>query len=639
MSFTISDEPIYDFGVHMIHVEQDDGTSWSFIPFDDQLARVIEPTGDRHIVVLGAQAKLAIFDVPARQKTFEIARLRSGTYLQARSYSPTRQSMFVADGQLRELKLDGSEDRTHQVPDLYSIHKMGAREDGCLVLFASGKRALNSVVIYNPVCGTATYQPWPEYRSATFFGPSYTHLRWFSPDGRWALRPHFGSIVRVRPSIVQPLAKLLGRKDPLGQHPDLLYDGRAQYGITLDLFRTEPFGLVSRLFTRLLTAEQIACNRLRSGWSAPICELGQSVIDNAADQLDWREWDGKSQMLFANYDEPDPVRKKELEARDFHINFLLNGIEHVRWADDSQSLMTLFTDGRMRTIWVDGRIGPLGDPEPRESLRPPMRRILPILQALKMESETTIRWRERSPEAASEAVSELAAVVDKGLECLVRHDRLAFTFASKQEELDERAFFDWVRSLGKNASVVIVPLRDLFISYGRQIGAIKIRSEQLMGAFREGTGEEIERLNHRAALADAALALATLDPDAGDVLQPWFEHVDQEHDEFASHQVFPEIARTSRFASDSSKRFGLWFILHQSQMLRYDLREVGLLSALRADWTPTHFAKCAADLLIDGTGRSKGLVPETAAHLLDFLEDQFWDLAAKRELSARLGLG
>ena len=294
--------------------EIDPGTehSWHFLPFEDRRAELIA-LDERYVLALGSQgprnSSVAIFDRVERRRTnietnelLEIARPTG----EARPwcYAPAQGSVFVIEyarkregftfypsQYLRQLSVDGRVNRRILIAPEFKARSVVARDDGRIVCVGA-----DQIALLDPATGEA------EISSSELLKVSghyrHTLLRWFSPDGRRALRPHLGSVVRSGKAPQRGsslLSRILSRKEeaaPQGdeEHPDLPGDNVRRFGVALDLFRLDPLAFERRLIVRylpepLFTAESLA------------------ILDALADRQDHRSWNGRDQLLLTGWED------------------------------------------------------------------------------------------------------------------------------------------------------------------------------------------------------------------------------------------------------------------------------------------------------------------------------------------------
>lgn len=566
---------------------------WGFAPFDDQCA-VINLVDDRFIVALGKARgrrlpRVGVFDVEERTV---VATVQSAAfqYLSGFAFSSKHRAVFIPDSSgerlddtpsallrdgLRRIDVDTGIHRFIPLAPGFFISDIVARSDGAIVCNGNGERIAvlhpedDSVEVSEATGFIRTFQ-----KSQTVF-----KLRWFSPDGYWALRAHLGSVVTHDPSLLERLFP--GRAKAV--HPDLAgIKGRA-YGVSLDLYRLDPFRHRRRLVLRYQPT--------------PSPSLGR-VLDYYADRQDWRTWDGRSQLFFTEEMTAEDRKKYQIRKspEQAAVSFL-TGVEAVTWDADSLGFVATFTDGQTRHVTIDGQMGPLQPavPEPKYVMGSLTPRPLPSEQAISrvrrdIADRATVRvpLHEASPAGLATAVSEMADRMEAGLADLVFNDAVQFVVVDGRRRLNDKRFFDLVRALpAEERQAIIPPLRRLLESYGRQVA----QRDSIIPIKSGFTGETAEH----AALSQAALMLAQLDPRSFEVLRGWFESVDQEHDYFAAEKVLPAIRKRVGFDDLATVRFGLWFLMYQWQTTSYALSKLGIIEAARGLFDPPSFAAAVTE--------------------------------------------
>ena len=624
--------------VTVVEVLREGHEPWSFAPFDDQRAH-IDFINDRYIVALGSPRgrrapRVGIFDAHLRSRVAVVSS-PGLNYLRGFACSKTHRAVFFPDSSgarsvnapavpaidgVTRIDLDSGEARFILVaPDFY-VSKVVARADGGVVCIGVGRR----VAALDPETDTI------ELSEAA--GPVATiggdfkvfQLRWFSPDGVWALSAHLGSVVVHDPSLLDRL--LPGRAGAV--HPDLGGARTRTYGLCLDLHQLAPLQYERRLVLRHLPAPSEA--------------LGKT-LDRYVGLQDWRSWDGRSHLSFAtpmtteerraNYGRATP----EQEALAF-----LTGVEAIEWDADSRGFTATFKDGRRRHSNLEGRVGPLmpAIPKPKYVMgsidlppRPSDEAIERVQRGLADRATVRFVLQDATASGLARTVADMADRMEAGLGQLLFNDALQFVVLDGRKRLNEKRFFKLVREQsGEAGSRIVAPLRRLIESYGKQ-------------ASERGTGlplvSDFSKESAPAALSEAALALAELDPSSFDVLRGWFESVDQEHDGFAAEKVLPAIRKRSGFDELASNRFGLWFLMYQWQTASYDPFELGIVDSARTLFEPAAFAAAlieeartfnSFDGFKDNDASPEQHRVELVAGALD--PSQSWDGAVLRALEA-----
>ncbi len=583
-----------------------DGPPWVFLPFEDRTAE-IEQLGERHVLARARPHGVAIFDCVARRRTSLSMDASLKNHLW--TFAEDRGSVFIVEkvgderhgyGHLRELSLDGTVNRSLPIAEGFHATDVQTRDDGAIVCINKWGEA----AIFDPETATSRTGAIEGFKFD--FKHNRCELGFFSPDGRWALRAHLGSVIReqvVKPSL---LTSLLGRKDA-PRHPDLKADGQVYYGVGLDLVRLDPpIRIEKTLVIRYLRADTMFPG-LRWAQQETLHELqrmalgmdreSQNAFEVLAARHGFDRWNGRDQLFMARFPEEGTYDAAREEMDNLVDGRLFRPIRNITWDTDSGGFTVVFErlDGREeRHIRLDGEIGPLTASAwtPPSSSRPWGTEALTkaLRKDLRARSVQRIAMADLSAASLHTAVRELADRMEAGLQAIVFRDTLQLQFKIERRTVSERAFFAAVDSLAPEDFAPILPdLRRLLSSFVDQAA----RHHCTAHATIIGGGEPED---WKLALSDAALVLARRDPAGHDILTGWFRLVDQEHDSFAAERVFPAIATATRWATPGAARFGLWFVLHQWQTVSYDLDALGIIDAAKRHWTPELFARMALDV-------------------------------------------
>lgn len=647
--------------------EIDSGTAdaWHFLPFEDRRAELFA-LDERYILALGRVGSLsssaAIFDIVERRRTnIETnALLQTGTSWgepHPWCYAPAHRSVFLVeserkpDGQypnrhsgLRQLSVDGAVNRRILIAPDFHASVVVPRDDGMIVC-----AGLNRVAVLDPTSGEARVSEtdriqWSLERRANV-------LRWFSPDGRRALRLHTGSVIRVGgDSPVREKRGFLSRILPGGAraepppdgseaHPDLAADGVRRFGLAVELFRLDPFEFERRLVLRYYTPAEL--------FGAPEPNDEATFLDPLADQLDHRLWNGRDLAL--------PPAPPNAESPMKALGRIVDRIERLDWDADSHGFTVALADGTrevqaphyavrfmvkvtdlaVRHVSLDGAVGPIrfvrGELKP-DKLLPSRTACESILKQVGDRSSHRIDCAGWTGAEIAATLKEMRRRIEQdGLERLVFGEQLQFRFRVGGKTIGEKRFFDTVRKLPPDEAEQILPeLHSLLRSYGAAARALYTRT---FAPIASGPGHLAP-----AALSEAALTLAMLDDGPGlDALRDWVAAVDQEHDPFAAARIFPAVAKRTKFANAPALRFGLFFFAQQWQTVRYEKSWLGLFKAAPAVMTPEAFAAAVLAAARDAAGISGACSVEgVLEQAIEMLGRTAWDKAAAAELERRL---
>ncbi len=569
----------------MVEVDTGEGEPWAFLAFDDQRAEM-HAIDDVLVLAKGDAGGYAVFDCVARRRLVHVGTRSSHSDIWA--FCRKRNTLFVPDGDgsldengwlsvngVREAPLDGGESRFHLISENYRVFWIGVRDDGRVVC-----NCADEIAILNPETGEVSTSR-PEGFEFSIGHILLTRLKWFSPNARWALRVHVGSVIRQKPIRFPWWRRLLG-PSPALEHPDLQADGARRYGMALDLFSLDPVAHDRRL---IVDYRVIAAPGSQGKRPHPV----MAGIDALADQLDHRDWNGRDQLLLSDWPTGmDALARQERNALDDAVaQQLLKPMRHVRWDEDSRGF-TVVINNQERHVTLDGEVGPTVPSDWTDEHQLPALPSNRAFKALRREIRTRtvqlVDLPDFSPAGLRLAVQAMADRIEAGLDAIVFRGVLQFRFKAGGKTIGEIGLFRAIRRLSdEDVSPLLPDLRRLIAVFGEQAkGHVDHTGCGL------NSGGEPETL--RVALADAALALAERDPASFEVLRGWFEQVDQEHDPFAVEAVFPAIARKTGFLAPGAVRFGLWFFLHQWQTTPYEFADFPILSRAREIWTPEAFA-------------------------------------------------
>lgn len=614
-----------------VEIDLGDGAPWVFLPFEDRKAQ-IDPLGERHILARGQQYGVAIFDCVARRRTNLSLDVSLKNHIW--TYAKDRASIFVVEsvdgkgyGNLRELSLDGVVNRSWPIAEGFHASHVHARDDGAIVCV---NEEFGEVAVLDPSTATSKVNVIDGFK--TDCKHSICKLAWYSPNGRWALRGHLGSVIRER--VDEPSVLL--------KHPDLTAMGEVYYGVGLDLVDLDSARLEKTLFIRYLANDALFPG-LRLAQQEPLDEFQrmvlatirerQSAIEALAERHPYRRWNGQDQLFMAKFPEGEIYDCEREKVDEWVYGTLFLSIRNISWAPDSRSFTVVFEDlkGREeRLISLEGEVGPLQV----SAWNPPFSRHPWGTEALTKALRKDLRTRsvqripmvDLSPASLHAAVRELADRMEAGLHAITFRDTLQVEFKIARQKVSERVFFTAVDALTPEEFSPILPdLRRLLSSFSAQAA----RHVCTAHATIIGGGEPEE---WKLALSDAALVLARRDPSSHDILADWIKWVDQEHDSFAAEKVFPAIVKTAGWATPKVTRFGLWFALHQWQTVSYDLGALGIIDAAQHHWTPEAFAELALDVaqeVVAETG--PGSVGTDLGSCLGRIEEMLTPLNAWRE--------
>lgn len=645
-----------DPGLTVAEVDPGTDGAWHFLPFEDRRADLFA-LDERYVLALGSMGSqsysAAIFDCVERRRT----NIETNQMLQLCAssgapptwcYSPANGSVFAIEyakrreglpfpptNHLRQLSVDGSVNRRILIAPEFKARNLVAREDGRILC-----GGYDRIAILDPATEKAEVSSSDLHQSSGHL--KYTLLRWFSPDGCWALRPHLGSVIRSgNPARSESragalLSRIFHRSAPAPHgddaHPDLPGDGIRRFGLALDLFRLDPLAFERRLIVRYFPTDQRQQNA--------------GILDALADQHDHRCWNGRDQLLLASRQDSDETRA---------IKSMFDQIQGVEWDPDSRGftlalwagerevqvdrpvwarhLKHKVTDLYLRHVSLEGAVGPIisvpGEPKLRESASDIA--IEAIKALVRERSSHRIGCAGWTSTGVAASLREMRRKIEQdGIEQLVFGDQLQFRFQVEGRLIGEKKFFEAIRAMPPEETTTILPeLRQLLASFG---SAARKFQAPVFRTISSGPSDHSPN-----ALSEAALTLAMLDDTGFDALRDWVVTVDQEHDHFAAAKVFPAMARRTGFATAEAVRFGLWFFLQQWQTVKYQKAWLGLFKTAPAVMHPAQFAAAVleeaqeVDSFETGTSIASGL-----ANVQNMLGRTFWDRAVAAELDRQL---
>lgn len=574
--------------VNLTVVEMGEGEDpWVFLPFETGTATVHILDG-RYVYAYDSQRNWALFDGETRRRVAASAGDPGFAYIFC--YSPQRRSLFIAGrrpevmgiNRLREIPVDGSPERVHELPDGSHVVKLVARDDGA-ILGLSDRPEGTQRIILDPGDGAVRSDRLSDILyplGKEKYGP-----RWFSPDGRWALRNPAKAVPPVTGRKPALLDRFMPRSRSAPAHPDLLPDGETRYALVFDLIELDPLRHAATLIVAYRTAAELT-----------------ALLDDVI-------WDPDSKGFSV-----------QVGATESLIGKGPNGSSIYR---------------RLRRhVSLDGSVGPL---EPVESGRPGEK--LPEVSARAHAfADALVKARSTQVVALPGAsVAELVAAIDEMTRHIAAHKLseisfggvLRFRFRSGRKRLNEKKMFELVRAVpAGEAGPLVEALRGLLIAYGE--AARRHAAERPWEDLRSGSGDE-----DPAALSEAALSLASMDEGSAAALRGWFETVDMEHDDFATEKVFRAYFERTRFRSAEAMRFALWFQLRWEQTVSFQKDWFGLFDIASETVEPKLFARLAHEEARSLAGASPDggeRLPDYVDRLIRELGESPWGLAVADEL-------
>lgn len=525
-----------------------------------------------------AARKIAIVHLPTRKQTVLVAPADRFSATRPRTYSSARRSLFIPDHhtsesaekvRIRQLHVDGSLDRHLELP-VAGINDLSSLDDGRIVAFC-GRKLRYYFSVIDPDTGQIEEHDLPEGFRDSIGGYGKVRL---SPDGRFAARPHLGSVARFPFSAIRWFEQPGGHAATAANHWPDRTTGEPDpcYGTGYEIYDTLTGGLECRLLGTLRSSEEVNKHLAQRARSTRTWQSDRAVIDALADRYPYARWDGHRQVFSRTSLLDDEATRKAMSEIDPPFRRLLDS--DFSWASDARGLVVPAGVERRRTIGLDGAVGP-AEPVPVQERRLiPKRLVSKISSNLTQRSTITIDVLDDTLPGALAALNSMAERIEGGIEKLLFRDALTFVFRAGRRRIGETTFFKELRQF--DPGPLVPPLRRIVASFGTQALAIRpIAHEQFL------LGEMSRGENGRSALAPAALLLAESDPEAGEPLRPWFLCVDQGHDDFAASKVMTAFAKSSRFSNQSSVRFGIFFLLQQWQTLSFHPARLRLIEAAR----------------------------------------------------------
>lgn len=594
MRMTIATSDLDAWGLTVVEVIDENGASRHFVPFETQRAKAY-PVGSEHLLVVGAGAMTyhrgvaAVVDRKTLAKTYEIE-AEPGQHIRKFAFGSDPRSVVIVpddrwlgrskagDGPVHyqtrvvEVALDGAWTREVVVED-FSCHNVVVEEGGAVVLTGhhfEPKMAM-AVVRIDTVSGEIKIERIADGQTWILLSA----LRWYSPDGRFALRHHVGTVVR---DAVNPLGGLLRRDKP--QHPDFRNDGQVRYGLALDLYRLVPFKLERRVITRWCTEAEIGLYKTLGERQVP--EAGKPVLEALARAADYRKWNGSSQLLaYRNWGLP-PEARKAAEARDRQVQEkLFDQIRDAVWDRGSSGFTVHFRDGQERRIDLSGTPGDLvASTGPARKASVSQAACNDANKRLRERSTCVVAITSLDADGVIDALGRLAERLKGNLAALTFADALVVKFQFGRRRLDAKTLSKTILGLDRDDQERVVgPLREILEVYAASALPYIGATHKHIG---EGGGER-----DRAALSHLALILARISAIDHAVLKRWFETVDQEHDGFAADKVFP--AALAHGLTDEAIRFAVWFVMTQWQTVSYNFATLGVIEAARTRFKAVDF--------------------------------------------------
>jgi hypothetical protein len=639
-----------DSGLTVAEIDTGTNGAWHFLPFEDRGADLFA-LDERYVLAIGTRGSkdtsVAIFDRVERRRTNIETSDRLNTHSrpgEARPwcYAPTHRSVFVIESTktrdftfpnpaqyLRQLSIDGRVNRKIAIAPDFQAYVVLPRDDGHIVCVG-----LNDVAVLDPLGAKVRVS------TTDLIAWHHLHLRcgmlgWFSPNGRWALRPHLGSVIRSgarahdESRVMAFLSGLFSPKNTPPQegerHPDLARNTGLSFGLALELFRLDPLAVERRLITRYYSEQELPADLVE-------------VLEPLAHRQDYGTGNGHEQLLITSHENSYETRLiKSFFERVDRIDwdedcrgFTVALVEGTREVESRYSGKVSVTDVGLRHVSLEGDVGPSisvpGELKPKRLL--PSDEAIDAIKALVRErSRHFVECSAWTGDGVAKTLMEMRRKIDGcGLDQLVFGDQLQFRFRVDKRAIGEKKFFEKVRTMAAGDVALILPeLRQLMRSYG-------IAQRQLatngFGPIASGPSNDSP-----GALSEAALTLAMLDDTGFDALRDWIRLIDQEHDYFAAAKVFPAVARRTRFATIDAIRFGLWFFLQQWQTVKYERDYFGLFKAAPDRLAPDAFASIVLAEARDVVSFSNATSVEVGiSNVREMLGRSVWDRAASAEL-------
>lgn len=573
----ISTHRLDSYSLDILHVEIEGQEPFTFVPFEDAQVDKAEFLGEEHLLIMSAR-KIAIVHCPSRKQTVLAKPSERFSAMGPRTYSSLRRSLFIPlhrtsesieKALILQLHVDGSLDRHLELP-VAAIFELGSLDDGRIVAFCGYKQRHYFSVI-DPDTGQIEEHDLPEGFRHQIGG--YGNVR-LSPNGRFAARPHLGSVARFPSAAIrwfeQPGSLAAAEANKWPDRP--IGEADPCYGTGYEIYDTLTGSLTTRLLGTLRSSREVSEHLAQRAMSTRTWQTDLAAIDALADHYPYASWDWNRQILSWTSLLDDEATRETMGKIDFPFRRLLDS--DFSWAPDAQGLVVPACTDRQRTIGLDGAVGPAGPVPVHERRLIPERLVSKISRDLAQRRKITIEVPDDTLAGALVALNSMAERIEGGIEKLLFRDALTFVFRTGRQRVGETQFFKELRRFDTDALVPL--LRRIVGSFGNQALAIRPKAHEqfLLG---EMSGGE----NGRTALAPAALLLAESDPEAAEPLRPWFLCVDQGHDDFAASKVLTAFATATRFSNKGALRFGIFFLLQQWQTLPFHPAKLRLIEAAR----------------------------------------------------------
>lgn len=573
-----------DYRATLVSAGPEGGPRWHFQPFGRDLVRCAVPVDERHVLCVAENddATIAVLDVVERR---EVARRSDVFWKTISDFTVSRGGTVLlvfggsrSDHALpRFLSLPALTDLTGYpapgpiAPDSNDPIPLFGKDavdcgDGTYVIALEGRGSegvFATCVADLEGSFTLAVRRWEEEVRKTESVPQF-----LSPAGTYLLR-RTSTAVLIRRTEPETRLERLGLKKP--RYPEATGPDTV-YGIGIEIWSTSPLRPLSRIIVHELTAgdaaylaeNQRSDVRLKSidrffAPGAMKADCRSALLDSWSNGAEW--WSLPKVRL------PDVQRY----------------LTSIEWDQDERGFTLTLADRRRRRIGVDGSVGPLLDPlplaYPHVMLAPDAKRDA-AYAALEALTKAAVRVHGRSEEACVDAIRQIAARVRRSLKTLVFGHQLRLTFDVGDEEWDEPTFFGYVAQHCPGARDALRELLDAYTSKAPKI-PLKLTGQLYYD-------------DENGALTYAAAALASIDPDAFEHLQGWFDLRDPGHEVGATSYVLPEIARVGGWRTAAHIRFGL----HERarQVLEgtggVTLSELGILDGARAAVSAADFVAC-----------------------------------------------
>lgn len=561
------------------------GPRWLFQPFGRDLVGSAVPLDDRHILVTNSKnGQVAVFDIVERREVAnrtDVFREHSIGYTISRHgrtlliyrgacANATSLPRLLSLPTLTDIASYPSPGPTWKKPDGHPLRlacQEGAeRLDGKFVVTLGGGQPVPATTCIAGLDGSFKLN-----HHTTDAGQVAPRLRNLSPGGRYLIR-YADDRLLIKRSESSGILRRFGLR---AQQPPRETGTHTIYGIGLEIWSTDPLELVDRIVVHGLSADDldfIKANR-RPGVHVP-----------------------RMDHIFRPRHLPEhlPVSDKRWKGDgsywSFPASYMVEPHEYlasITWEDDESGFIVTLADQRRRRVGLDGQVGPMLDPLPLAYPRVPRIRTPETDaadQALAAITRTAISVRDLSEPECVRAVAQLAEQVRTRLSDLVLGHELELVFDVGGDDMDEKAFFGHV---GTKCPAAREPLRQLFAAYGTEAPKIELRS--------------VSQLYHddeNGALTFAAAALASIDADAFEHLQAWFDLRDPGHEVGARSYVMPRIAEVGRWRSAAHIRFGLYETARQvlEGTGGIKLQHFAILDGARANLLPLQLLQCVDEV-------------------------------------------